>query len=117
MKEVNDAARILQSHLGKDVHITKRELETGSRAPDDTDIVTLHLDDISVRSGYTDGDGYVARQELILHGQGTITSEAGNHPLPQKAYEIPLDGSFVLCETATGLDIKTDRALYAITFS
>lgn len=116
-EEVTNAAAILQRHRGKALSIIKRELGNGSGVPNDTDNVTLQLEDISVRDcGYTDSDGYVARQELILHGQGSIASDTGNYPLPQNAYEIPLGGLFSVRETATGLDIETDRALYIISF-
>lgn len=115
--ELNHAADILQRHLGKTVSIAKHELAIGSQTPYDVDYVNLHLEDISIRdSGYTDADDYVARQELILHGPGTISRGAEGSPLPQNVYEIPLRGRLVLRDTPSGLDIETDRAQYNIKF-
>lgn len=117
VNELNHAADILQRHLGKAISITKRELAIGTRAPYDEDLVNLHLEDISIReSGYTDSDDYVAHQELILHGPGTVSTGSRDSPLPQNAYEIPLRGKFALGETSSGLDIETERALYRIRF-
>lgn len=115
--EVNHAAEILQRHLGQAISIAKRELAIGSREPSNVDYVNLHLEGISIRdSKYTDSDDYVAHQELILHGLGTVSTRTGDYPLPQNAYEIPLRGKFALGETSSGLDIETERAQYKIEF-
>lgn len=116
--DLNLAVRHLSSHIGKAVSVTKQEIQIGSSKVADTDHIVLRLDNVTVRrSGYTDSDDYVARQELILHGQGSIHDRVGSSPLPQNAYEIPLVGHFTAKPTQDGLDIETERALYQINYN
>ncbi len=55
------------------------------------DQIVLHLQKVAIRST-NHPDDYVAKEELVLEGEGTTFTEDGNVPLPQNAYEIPLLG-------------------------
>ncbi|WP_248928076.1 hypothetical protein [Paenibacillus hamazuiensis] len=102
-------AQWLETCRNRPVHIVKKE-------QDDVDEVRLTLENaVFARSERSDPDDYVASSALRLHGDGTVTSDGGDVPLPNGVFEIPLDGHWHSQADGQSLRITTDRASYIIT--
>ncbi|WP_088101977.1 hypothetical protein [Halalkalibacter urbisdiaboli] len=108
---INELANWLENGKGHTVMIQKREIQQGDVI--DLDSVQLQLEDVSVRKiEAPDPDGYLAKSEIILHGNGEIKTDRGQMPLPQNTYEIPLFGRFESAVTDNGLQVKTEKSIY-----
>ncbi|MBU9722925.1 MULTISPECIES: hypothetical protein [Bacillaceae] len=105
----------LESQKGKTLLINKGELLTGKNKIFDNDQIKLSLTDMSVKNiERHDEDGYLADQELILYGDGTIMSDEGEFDLPQSVYEIPLVGSVHMEQEKGAVKVETEKAVYTI---
>ncbi|WP_332690898.1 hypothetical protein [Halalkalibacter lacteus] len=113
-QDIHELSEWLESHKGETLLIQKGELATGLQQIFDIDQVTLQLDHISVASNEATGDDYLPRQELVLHGNGSIQSPEGEKPLPQNAYEIPLYGKVNTTNEKDRLKVETEKAIYDI---
>ncbi|MCY7756900.1 hypothetical protein [Bacillus inaquosorum] len=102
----------LESKVGQTLDIRKGEL-THDEEVSDLDQIVLHLQKVGIRST-NHPDDYVAKEELVLEGEGTTYTEDGDVPLPQNAYEIPLLGDIHIHQENEGLKVVTDRAVYTI---
>lgn len=108
----------LDRQKGHDLYITKKEKATGKQEIIDMDEVHIHLSNYSVRDLKTESiDGYLAQQELLLHGDGEIMGSENTQeftPLPQDVFEIPIIGKFHAEENENGFTIDTEKAIYNI---
>ncbi|AWM17026.1 hypothetical protein MOB40_07545 [Bacillus inaquosorum] len=102
----------LESKVGQTLDIRKGELNHDEEVSD-LDQIVLHLQKVGIRST-NHPDDYVAKEELVLEGEGTTYTEDGDVPLPQNAYEIPLLGDIHIHQENEGLKVVTDRAVYTI---
>ncbi|WP_438448321.1 hypothetical protein [Gorillibacterium sp. sgz5001074] len=82
----------------------------------DTDVLTLHLKEVSV-SGQPSSmyDDYIAPEEIILHGEGTVRTSAGQAPLPGDRFEIALSNRWEGHWEDSSMRLQTGRAQYVIT--
>jgi hypothetical protein len=115
IQNVNELTKWLETHKGNTLTIHKGELSIGKNEVMDMDRVDIRVDKVTVNTiEQTDPDGYLAKQEVILHGQGKIRSAYGEEELPQNVYEIPLYGKVSTYKVENGLTIETERAVYSI---
>jgi len=97
----------LEQWQGKEIKISKVELN-------DLDEVYLVLDRITYDKETRRLDDYVPLYSIELHGSGLIETDFGEQPLPEAAYEVPLN-SQTLFEFEDGVFIiSTDRGAYKI---
>lgn len=105
----------IESQKSRTLRISKGELSIGQNEVYDLDEVEIQLEKVSLgKLNHKDPDDYVASQTLLLHGHGKVQTAAGETRLPQDVYEIPLYGSWKLHKTDSGLQIRTERAIYSI---
>ncbi|MBP3951308.1 hypothetical protein [Bacillus suaedae] len=103
----------LESQKGSTLSIEKQEITTGKEDLFDIDHVTFKLDHISLVSNGEDPiDDYLATDEVILHGEGTIMSDEGTVTIPQHAFEIPLKGEVTSSLDQNQLNLQTEQAIY-----
>lgn len=103
----------LESQIGEKLTIEKEELLPGNETPVDLDHVQMTLKDVSVRNiERRDIEGYLADQEIILHGEGKIITDKGLMDLPQSVYEIPILGDMEAIERGNQLTVETEKAVY-----
>lgn len=103
----------LDSQIGKKLTIEKEEYLPGNMSPVDLDHVQIELTDVTVRDIESpDEDGYLANQEIILHGEGKIIPDHGFMELPQNVYEIPLFGEIRALKHEDQLTMETEKAVY-----
>jgi hypothetical protein len=102
----------LESNKGRNLIINKEEHNLGNH---DLDRIELVLDDVVMRhADRPDPDDFVAKHEVVLQGQGTIHTKEGQMELPQRMFEIPIEGKLATRKIDDGLIVETERALYAI---
>ncbi|MDQ0339149.1 hypothetical protein J2S00_001935 [Caldalkalibacillus uzonensis] len=103
------------ANRGQQLLINKEELEVGTGQVSDHDQVRLWLEKVTLRQlEKEDAEHYLASQEVLLYGRGIVHSEAGEAPLPQQVYEIPLQGHINLSHQERNMRIQTERARYTI---
>jgi len=108
MENVNQVIQWLENHVNASVVITK--LEDG-----DQDQVNLHLDKVSVgHLREKDPDEYVAKEAILLQGEGMIQSGGHTASLPLDAYEIPITDQMKASVDSNRLQIVTERAKYSL---
>lgn len=90
------------------VRIEKREIG-------DVDVMLMNLREVSL-SGQPASmyDDYIAPDEIVLHGEGSIENGKGNPPLPGDRFEIALSGDWEGKWEESTLLLKTGRAQYVI---
>lgn len=81
----------------------------------DTDVAMLHLKDVSV-SGQPASmyDDYIAPEEIVLHGEGSVSTGRGQAPLPGDRFEIALSSRWEGQWEDSSLRLTTGRARYVI---
>lgn len=115
VQPVYELTEWLEAQKGNTLMIHKGELSIGKQEIVDINKVELRLDKIVLKNiERSDPDNYLANQEVILHGQGTIRSDYGEVELPQNVYEIPIYGNVTTHKVEHGLKIETERAVYSI---
>jgi hypothetical protein len=98
----------LKSCKEQQVRIEKTEIG-------DVDVTFLHLRDVSLSSqDASRDDDYIAPDEIVLHGEGTIWNGKGNPPLPGNRFEIALSGDWTGDFRGAELSLTTGRAHYVI---
>lgn len=81
----------------------------------DQDRIRLQLQRISLgENRYQDPDDYVAKQALLLHGEGVVMQDEHQARLPQNVYEIPITENMKISQSINALTLQSDRALYHI---
>lgn len=94
---------------------TNRVLLIRKREDRDLDRVRMRLEEVGYRPNGRSLDGYAEGPALVLHGSGSImTDAAADAPLPRDSYVIPLAGFEVFRADGGGIDVRTDRATYNI---
>ncbi|MDG0812595.1 hypothetical protein [Cohnella rhizosphaerae] len=105
---IADVTQWLESQTDKELVITKHE-------DDDIDETVIRLARIERTGERRDAlDDYTNGAALVLRGNGTVVTEGREAPLPNDAFEIPLEG-LSLTETAESAALLvTERARYSI---
>lgn len=103
----------LENQIGQKLTIEKEEYLPGNTEPVDFDRIYIQLKDVKVKDiEHPDVDGYLANQEIILHGDGEIVTDIGLMELPQCVYEIPLFGEIQAERNENKLTMETEKAVY-----
>lgn len=106
-KQIQALSEWLNGKIGQTLKIEKSENE-------DTDLVHFDLREIGEREQDNPVDDYLERA-LLLHGSGSIVNADGKSvPLPGDTYEIVLNDLEIGSQSEQSLDLKNDRAAYAI---
>lgn len=81
----------------------------------DVDEVRMRIDEIELsRNAFADVDDYVAKQALLLRGEGAFVGQI-DAPLPEDTYEIALAEPCLIEQEGSSLRITTHRATYTVT--
>lgn len=105
---IDQAVDWLHPYVGKEIDIIKEE-------DGDQDRIRLHLERVSFgENQFEDIDGYVAKQAILLHGEGAIVQANSDATLPQRVYEIPITEEMRITLGINAITFHSDRALYHI---
>lgn len=108
MRDIEQVTGWLESHLHHSLRITKQE-------DGDIDRIQLHLNRVSIgHLQQKDPEGYVAKDAVLLHGEGTIQSDQGQAHVPLNVYEIPWTEQVQLKKDDQHMVIETERATYTL---
>lgn len=98
----------LKGCRNQQVRIEKTELG-------DVDVALLHLRDVRVSGQEASRfDDYIAPDEIVLYGEGTVRNGRDNPPLPGERFEIALSNDWQGDCSGTSLRLTTGRAQYVI---
>lgn len=95
----------LQGNMNKSILIQKQE-------DGDSDTVHIRLSKVGYRDNKESIDGYTNGSALVLHGEGTISSDS-EAPLPGDSYVIATGGLSVSNSSQNQVNVTTDRAEYS----
>jgi hypothetical protein len=108
---VSELTHWLESQKGNNLMITKEEFQPGKH---DIDTIQLSLNKVVLHHIQDpDPEDYVAKQEVVLHGEGKIHTDQGEMELPQHTFEIPIYDDLTTRNMDTEFQVKTHRAVYS----
>ncbi len=100
----------LNEHVNETVVLEKQEL-------DDLDTIHFKLESVDYRNAEAVIDDYLG-SALILRGSGsTLNGDNELVPLPQHNYEIAVAGLHIESIREDKVELKTDRAKYALSLT
>jgi hypothetical protein len=116
MSEQNEqVVEWLEELKGQTLFIQKDEFETGKNDVLATDKVRFQLDSVGFKNNRNASiDDYVANEEIVLYGSGTIETAQGETDLPENVYEIPLTGEVKANKQDPSIRLRTEDAMYTI---
>lgn len=105
---IEEFDELLNKWVGKDIKITKHEL-------DDNDEALMDLESISYSKDTRRIDDYEAMHTLQIIGIGKVENENNEFiPLPSSTYEIPLEDTTKYQFDGNRLTLNTERGKYTI---
>lgn len=94
----------------KDQQVRIEKTEIG-----DTDVTVLNLREVSLSGQKASrDDDYIAPNEIVLYGEGSIRNGKENPPLPLNRFEIALSGDWRGDCSGSRVSLTTSRARYVI---